>query len=540
MSASSVDGKTAGLLGFVHFDSTSSKNNRIDVLVLKEKCTALLRNKFIKIADKFSSKTYIGRVIEGPFFQPEEVGRESALAQVAILYGEDFPAPPNFYGTFRIELIGELDGTQIVNSGSRPAPQAAVIALTDQEINDVLGLSTGDLLMGHLGGYPRIPIRFDSNRISILPRNLGIFGTVGSGKTNTAQVLIEELAVQKWAVIVLDVEGEYTQMDQANPIGHEVEKLRSIGIDAAGLNDFHVMKLCAQESVTLKAQDVTIKIDQIDPYVLAEILDTTEPQTAALMAIIELIKGKGKRPAEEPEDEDVLTPGKRNRSQYTLLDLIAKIDESRGDPSHLGVTRGSLQPLRRKLDTLRRTKAFDSRTAMTLDPEKLLKPGRVTVFDLSFTGDYEKNLLIAELLRKVFLAKKVNKDYPRTMVMIEEAHSFISRDNQDRMYETFRMLKEIARRGRKRWLALSFISQQPSHLPNEIFELSNTRVVHNIRSAKNLEVLKSSSGDVSEEMWEAVPTLGVGEVIINGPQFRNSIVARVRICRSKRVRQEDV
>lgn len=527
-------------LGFVHFDGSSGKNNRVDALVVKEKCALLLQNKFIKILDKLSNKTFVGRVIEGPFFQPEEVTRESALAQVSILYGNEFPAPPNFYGVFRIELIGELDGSRIAHSGGRPSPQAAVVALTDEEINSILGLSEGDLMMGHLEGYPNIPIKFNSKLISILPRNVGIFGTVGSGKTNTAQVLIEELAAQKWSVIVLDVEGEYTQMDKPNPQQREVAKLGAIGIKCDGLKDFHVLRLCNQESTTEKVTDITIRINDIDPYVLSEILNTTEPQTAALLGIIDMIKGvDGKTKRTDEEDDDVLTPGRKDRSVYTLADLISKIDENRAHPDRLNVMRGSLQPLRRKLESLRRTRAFDNRTAATIEPEILLKPGRVSVFDLSFTGDYEKNLLIAELLRKVFSAKKRNKDYPRTMVMIEEAHSFISRDNQDKMYETLRMLKEIARRGRKRWLALSFISQQPSHLPNEIFELSNTRIVHNIRSVKNLEVLRNSSGDVSEEMWQAVPNLGVGEAVVNGPQFRNSLVAKMRLCSTKRVRQED-
>lgn len=529
-------------LGFVHFDGSSGKNNRVDALVVKEKCTLLQRNKFIKMIDKLSNRTFVGRVIEGPFFQPEEVTRESALAQVAILYGNEFPAPPNFYGVFRIELIGELEGSRISHSSGRPSPQAAVVALTDEEINSILGLSEGDLMMGHLEGYPNIPIKFNSKLISILPRNVGIFGTVGSGKTNTAQVLIEELAAQKWAVLVLDVEGEYTKMDEPNPFPREISKLAEIGIKCEGLKDFHVLRLCNQESSTPKVTDITIRINDIDPYVLSEILNTTEPQTAALLGIIDMIKGgdgKKKQPDEE-EEEDILAPGRKDRSTYTLSDLIAKIDENRAHPDRLGVMRGSLQPLRRKLESLRRTKAFDNRTAATLEPENLLKPGRVNVFDLSFTGDYEKNLLIAQLLRKVFDAKKRNKGYPPTMVMIEEAHSFISRDNQDKMYETLRMLKEIARRGRKRWLALSFISQQPSHLPNEIFELSNTRIVHNIRSVKNLEVLRNSSGDLSEEMWQAVPNLGVGEAIVNGPQFRNSLVAKMRLCSTKRVRQEDI
>jgi len=108
------------------------------------------------------------------------------------------------------------------------------------------------------------------------------------------------------------------------------------------------------------------------------------------------------------------------------------------------------------------------------------------------------------------------------------------------MVQTIRKLKEIARRGRKRWLSLCFISQQPAHLPNEIFELANTRIVHNIRSKSNLEVLKASSGDVTEEMWDSVPSLGPGQAIINGPQFKNSLVVEVRHCRSKRIKQESL
>ena len=48
------------------------------------------------------------------------------------------------------------------------------------------------------------------------PEIIGIFGTVGSGKTNSSQVLIEEAAAAGWAVVVLDVEGEYISMDKPN------------------------------------------------------------------------------------------------------------------------------------------------------------------------------------------------------------------------------------------------------------------------------------------------------------------------------------
>jgi len=552
------------LIGFVHFDKPNIKSNRIEGLVIKEKFTQLLRNKFIKIINSFkdengNNKEFIGRILEGPFFIPEEVSRDSALAQVSILRGEEFPIPPNYYATIVIEIIGELFSSSIYSTSSRPSPQSKIVELGEDELNVILGLKEGNLVIGNLEGYSNVHIKFDSTKISVIPRNIGIFGTVGSGKTNTAQVLIEELAErevdekEKWAVIVLDVEGEYTEMNkmedriEAKPLN----KLKNIfGIEPKGLDDFIVLKLYNHESTVDTAEDITINIDQIDEYMLGEILQTTEPQSAALFAIIDYLR---KNPKTENAEPDAIIPKRKKKSGYTLEDIIERIDylikqtrkgngkgkEDEDNKSEEILVRAqSLFPLKRKLIELKRTKAFDVQTASPIDPSKYLVPGRVTVFDLSYTGDYEKNLLIAQLLERIFKEKRDNSSLPKTMIMIEEAHTFVSRENKDRMMQTIRKLKEIARRGRKRWLSLCFISQQPAHLPSEIFELANTRIVHNIRSKNNLDVLKLSSGDVTEEMWDSVPALNPGQAIINSPQFKNSLVVEIRHCRSKRKKQE--
>ena len=553
------------LIGFVHFDKPNIKSNKVEGLVIKEKSSRLLRNKFIKIVNSFKEesgtpKEFIGRILEGPFFIPEEVSRESALAQVAILRGDEFPIPPNFYATIVVEIIGELFGSTIYSTSSRPCPQSKIVELGEDELNTILGLQNGSFILGNLEGYPNVHIKLDSTKISVIPRNIGIFGTVGSGKTNTAQVLIEELAEreinerEKWAVIVLDVEGEYTMMNRPEKIERKhLEKLKNIfNIAPKGIENFQVLKLCNHESTVETAEEISINIDQIDEYMLSEILQTTEPQSAALFAIIDRLR---KNPKIEEADIDSILPKKKKKSGYTLQDIIDEIDdylktqrkkkksvddddENKGD--EILVRAQSLIPLKRKLMELLRTKAFDVKGASSLDPSKYLVPGKVTVFDLSYTGDYEKNLLIAQLLERVFKQKRDDPSLPKTMIMIEEAHTFVSRENKDRMLQTIRKLKEIARRGRKRWLSLCFISQQPAHLPSEIFELANTRIVHNIRSKNNLDVLKLSSGDVTEEMWDSVPSLNPGQAIINSPQFKNSLVVEVRHCRSKRIKQEDI
>src|SRR6185436_18392297 len=102
-------------------------------------------------------------------------------------------------------------------------------------------------------------------------------------------------------------------------------------------------------------------------------------------------------------------------------------------------------------------------------------------------------------------------DAPPTLMVIEEAHSFISREKAQTMQATLQMLRNVTRRGRKRWLSLAFVSQQPGHLPPEIFELCNTRLVHTLRSTHNLETLMATTGDVTRELWARCPLLGTGE-----------------------------
>src|SRR4030095_4270006 len=74
----------------------------------------------------------------------------------------------------------------------------------------------GNMLLGSLMGYEeqRVEVRVQSENKNVLPLNVVIFGTVGSGKSNTVQVLVEEASDAGWACVVIDVEGEYVRMNE--------------------------------------------------------------------------------------------------------------------------------------------------------------------------------------------------------------------------------------------------------------------------------------------------------------------------------------
>src|SRR5262249_269821 len=151
---------------------------------------------------------------------------------------------------------------------------------------------------------------------------------------------------------------------------------------------------------------------------------------------------------------------------------------------------------------------FDSVNMPSIDPVRLLAPGRVSVIDVSSANDAVKNMVTADLLRKTFALKMTRPETPPTLLVIEEAHSFISRERATTLQAPLPMLRDVARGGRKRWLAMAFVSQQPGHLPPEIFELCNLRLVHTLRSVHNLEALMATTGDVSRDLWSRCPLLG--------------------------------
>jgi len=154
----------------------------------------------------------------------------------------------------------------------------------------------------------------------------------------------------------------------------------------------------------------------------------------------------------------------------------------------------------------------------------MLRPGRVSILDLSDTDSPEiRNLVIAELLRGVQAQQELNykaaveagRQPTPTVVFIEEAHEFLSAQRIDKMQVLFQQVARIARRGRKRWLGLVFITQLPQHLPDEVLGLINNWVLHKIGDATVVNRLKRSIGGINEALWRHVLSLAPGQAVVS-------------------------
>jgi len=531
-------------LGYIDYDSPSSHDWRIcRLIVRKGKSGEVFRGRYILIEDLKGKHKFLARVVSGPFYPPIDVPPSSAIRAELVRYN----IPAEYYTACDLEILGEIDERKgiIESSFTRPKPYSPVYPLRGSDILWYLGLKTQGILLGHLIGYKKLKVSLNPWDPDLLPRNVGIFGTIGSGKTTTAQVLIEEASKAGWTVIVIDVEGEYLYMDHPNDDARMIEILRNeYGLEPRGLSNFSVYTPACMEPNRYDSQRFYIHFYELlsEPLVLLEILEATEAQERYFEEVLERLGFQ-----EAPSLPEFIALPEESHSLMESLTLDYLIDHiSRfAEDSHIpSFKRNSLAVLASKLIRLRRMMIVDvsSPGVKPLEIRDLLKPGKVSVIDVSMVSRTVRNVIIAWVIASVFKWKlQTKRKYPAVMIVIEEAHSFVHREQAQYMKATLEMLQRVSLRGRKRWISLVLISQMPSHIPTQIFELCNVRIIHTLRSEDNIRILAHTTGGVTKQEWDLVPTLRTGEALIATPKAPHPLIIKVRPALTKKcVLQEEL
>ncbi|MCB9452388.1 MAG: ATP-binding protein [Anaerolineaceae bacterium] len=588
-----------GAIAFVHFDPSSAKSNVVEALVHHDDVPHVNRGMYVHILSA-DGRRYSGRIIEGPFYNPDALKRDSTPVQFIILHqgrGKTL-AVPEYHAWVQIEILGEEKDGQLLGAIRRPRPASPIIPYDTSMMEDMMHL-TGDIVLGLLDNYEEVFVRIDENDKGVVPRNWLTVGTVGSGKSNTTQVFTEETLRANYAQIIVDPEGEYIFMDK--PTDQEVD-LALYKRARSGVKQLRVYRPPKAQSQRTDAIEFSVPFSSLHPDVIMELAEMSPAQQTRFTFLYEQAtqclrkdkRAQGK-PAERADDDLDLSRGypgitlkllrhmldeefgywdykkkqkeekngksktktEEEKRQERRKKLVALQEQQQEDPS---VSDGmkiychthNLPPLlqdstdvtsygalRKKLRELDMMGIFDRQDAPQLDMEILSHPGQLTVIDMSDAHSQQVvNIVIADLLARMYeykmqLTEEANVQR-KVIITIEEAHGFISRERQDKMEQTLDQLRRIARRGRKRWLALHFVTQSPQHLPSELFELANNKIIHQTTGSENLRVLKAAAGSVNEGIWGDVPSLGRGRAVIVSSQYPHPIIARIRPAASKR------
>ena len=591
------DAELTGAIGTTMFDLPGSEDNTVTVVLPRETAQKAASQTLVQIKSRKGGdgRTYIGMVTAGPFAEPDSLrGDSHMLVTLATRGGSHQEYQPPYHGRVQVTILGEkLANGSLVPPRLRPLPNSPVFALNDDESAAVLK-ADGDIRLGTVVGYEKVLVGVPSDKKFVLPRHTAVLGTTGGGKSTTIARFIQQAQAANMAVILLDVEGEYTHLHEPTTNLDMRAALDERGLDRTGIPSdmmtiYHLVGRETSNPDHPHVQPFSIQFAHLSPYAAAEIIGLTEPQDTRFLRAYdiakELMRELGIFPKNEEQERIAMEIDEFERG-YPRLTLEFMMDvvgaclcvadskkEERDKKKDEGftftpktpelATPKGMEALRRKifsgprpdsavswrgvlgrLARLARLKVFDSKseTSKPLNYPKLLKPGAVSVIDLSDATVSElTNIVIAGLLRGVQVAqdqayqeyengKRNGKDVAaptRTLVIIEEAHEFLSAERIEKTKVLFQQVARIAKRGRKRWLGLVFVTQLPQHLPRQVFGLVNSYILHKITDAEVVSTLRRTVSGIDAGLWDRLTGLAPGQAIVSFPHMARPLLVSV-------------
>jgi hypothetical protein len=587
--ASGTNGQTLDLAdedadGRTLFDTPQSEDGSLIVVFRQERFDAWKTQSLAHI-ESMDGKTYLAQVIRGPFAQPNGLPANSPLLRVTQVENTMFTPP--YHGWVIMALLGEVERELLIVPLHRPRPNSKVRLLNVDETRRALNCK-GDIHLGEAVGFTDISVGLDSKSKHHMPRHTLVVGTTGAGKSTFISSFIEELAGAGFCVLVIDVEPEYAEIHRPTESEGMKAVLKKRGLEGAGIQNSFLLVPTNCEAACPghpRLRRFSLEFSNISPFLAMDLLQANDAQRDRFLAAYDaagelltdvLPKSQQKAHKEALEEWDDQESGFPNLKLGHVLDMATAIKNAVADDDtearylHDDGFRANLSELKahaakikqkRKQDHLgswRKTlgligalyrsllfdredlKASDGKQITTLNYQKMLGPGNVVVLDMhGLESPHHRNLAISEVLRGVLEAQdalytKAPADKkPKTVIIIEEAHEFVSGRRLQQMPALSEQIHRIARRGRKRWLGLAFVTQYPQHLPDELFTLCNNRILLKLGDEETIRRLKHSVGGVPDNLWSRLRNLPPGQAIVSAQGFDPALLVSLKPGRCK-------
>jgi DNA helicase HerA-like ATPase len=563
----------AGSAGRTMFDTPAAQDGSVTVLLPREEISSVPVQSLVRIRSVPDKRTYLGIVVSGPFAEPDGLRADSNVVVTTAVRGGIFM--PRFHGRVQVEVLGEELEGQMVPPRLRPLPNSPVFVLDADEKARVLKPG-GDIRLGVVLGDEEVVVGMPSDRKSVLPRHTAVLGTTGGGKSTTIGGFVGQAATREMAVVLLDTEGEYVRMHEPTDDPGMLAALARRGIAPAGLPDVTLCHLTGVETSNPRhprRREFGLRFSDLSPYAVAEILDMTDAQQERFLRSFDVgrqvLRDLRIFPADKDAEQERRAMELNDLDEgYPELTLSRVIDigsamltvADDGDWKHLRFRDAAFNDPRAKEEIRRRVQAtrpshpiswratlarlwrlqrlriFDRPQAPPLDLEQLLRPGQVVIVDLSGTDSPQiNNIAIADLLRRIQISQDAayrrwerdGGDLRKVLIVIEEAHEFLSAQRIGKMPVLFEQVSRIAKRGRKRWLGLVFVTQLPHHLPREVLGLVNNHVLHKINDEAVMRTLRQTVPGIDEGLWRRLPALAPGQAIVSAAHMGRALLVSI-------------
>ena len=161
----------------------------------------------------------------------------------------------------------------------------------------------------------------------------------------------------------------------------------------------------------------------------------------------------------------------------------------------------------------------------------------LTIIDLSLLPSDVTSIITAVIARMVFEAQqrylKLNKACLPTVLVMEEAHYFVKRYNDDAentgpTTQCCKVFEKIAREGRKFGLGLVLSSQRPSELSPTVLSQCNSFLLHRISNDRDQELVHRLLPDNMRGILREMPSLPSQYAVLLGWASELPVMVKMR------------
>ena len=286
------------------------------------------------------------------------------------------------------------------------SPGAVVRGIDEDTLTSFLKLDSENGL--YLGRLAYQKLKFTPSLDRLLSKHLAILAMSGAGKSYFVSVLLEELLSRskdqgRLAVVVVDVHGEYSYLKDIDSA--------SLGLDSTEFEVEHIRGSHIQIPVhALAAETISSFVSDMSPI-----------QVRDLRRVIS-------------EMQTTIDTG------YTFDDIIERV---RDDET---ISKNTREALIGWLINLNDTNLFGKSSLP--DIKKIVKPGKITLVDLSdFISLKKKQIVVSHLTGELLNFRRRNQ-IPPFLLVLEEALQFCPESRHELALPKGR-IETIAREGRK-------------------------------------------------------------------------------------------
>ncbi len=409
-----------------------------------------------------------------------------------------------------LSRIEDLERNRVMAPKYPPIPGTPVASVDNRVLE--AAFSPGDRGWVRIGRLEPSGVEYKIN-INKLSRHLAILAVTGGGKSNTVCVLARRLVGERNATIVLfDMHGEYGDLG----LEGKARVWSPAALNPAAISFPELLKLSRMPPNAINQERIlrwawgnameSYKRGYIRP---GEILGLTRQ----LIEMLPSFKG-------------------RVYGRVKVVDRELDLSKMGFSEPPRDLDSKQIQGVLNKLDDLEDYYSEVLNYKMPISLRETIRPGMLTVFDLSSLDEQGADAVVSHYLRRILQERKTWKaagsGYPTPLiVVIEEAHVLVpAGDETLAKYWASR----VAREGRKFGVGLVLVSQRPKNVDPDVLSQTNNKIILRMVEPQDIRYVQAASEELSDDLTSLLPTLNPGEAVVIGSMTRLPALVKIDKC----------